>query len=280
MMSMERVTKTILERAAGRSICIYGAGEAGETMFRLIKAGGMNACFFVDRKWRFFAEFCGLPVYDADILDCKKHFVVLNNSSDLRTVESMKANLTEQGYMPGELFHWDDDVDYDITLNGITIGRGTPVIDTFLQPNAEKLFVSVGRYTSINPTLYVAFNHFIGLSTSFRVPNDDIRRQKLTVANRIEIGHDVYIGANVFINQSKVKRIGNGAIIGSGAVVLEDVPPYAVVAGVPGNVKKFRFMPEEIAALERIQWWNWDKETMEANADCFTNPVLFFERFG
>ena len=49
----------------------------------------------------------------------------------------------------------------------------------------------------------------------------------------IIIGNDVWIGANVFVNASKVANIGDGAIIGAGSVVLEDVPPYAVVVGIP-----------------------------------------------
>ena len=249
-------------------------------MFQMIKTEGTDIAFFVDRKWRLFEGFCRLPVYDVDALDCKSHFVILNNSSNLRTIESMKNTLVKHGYTPNDWFHWDHDVDYDITLNGIIIGKRTPVISILLEPRAEKLFASIGRYSSINPTIKVAYDHFIGLSTSFRVLNDDIRRQKLTLANRIKIGHDVYIGANVFINRSKVKSIGNGAIIGSGTVVLEDIPPYAVVVGVPGKVKKFRFTNEEIAILEEVQWWNWDDQTMKANADCFVNPILFFERFG
>jgi aminocyclitol acetyltransferase len=58
--------------------------------------------------------------------------------------------------------------------------------------------------------------------------------------NRIIIGNDVYIGANAFINASRVISIGDGAIIGAGAVLLEDVPPYAVVAGVPAKIKRYR----------------------------------------
>jgi aminocyclitol acetyltransferase len=62
-------------------------------------------------------------------------------------------------------------------------------------------------------------------------------------------------------------------------VVIEDVPAYAVVAGVPAKVKKYRFSPEEIEVLERVQWWNWDDKTMQANIDCFTDTRLFFTRF-
>lgn len=58
------------------------------------------------------------------------------------------------------------------------------------------------------------------------------------------------------------------------------MPPYGVVVGVPGKVKKYRFSSNQIEILERVQWWNWDDEMIKANQDCFTNPCLFFERFG
>ena len=96
----------------------------------------------------------------------------------------------------------------------------------------------------------------------------------------ITIGSDVYIGGYAFINPSKVMSIGHGAIIGSGAVVIEDVPPYAVVVGIPAKIKRFRFSPEMIETLLRVQWWNWSVDEINANADALMSPEIFMERFG
>lgn len=93
------------------------------------------------------------------------------------------------------------------------------------------------------------------------------------------IGSDVYIGANVFINASRVTSNGDGAIIGSGAVVLEDVPPYAAVAGVPAKRKRYRFTPEMIETLLCTQRWEWSIEEINAHAEALMSPELFFSKF-
>lgn len=64
------------------------------------------------------------------------------------------------------------------------------------------------------------------------------------------IGQDVLIKGGV--------TIGNGAVIGVRSVVTKNVPPYAVVAGVPARVIKYRFEKEKIDYLQRLQWWDWD----------------------
>lgn len=71
-----------------------------------------------------------------------------------------------------------------------------------------------------------------------------------------EIGNDVWIGDRVVI-MSGVK-IGDGAIIAAGAVVTKDVPPYAVVGGVPARVIKYRFDETTIRRLLDLQWWRYD----------------------
>jgi len=98
--------------------------------------------------------------------------------------------------------------------------------------------------------------------------------------SRVKIGNDVYICAHSFINASKVTSIGDGAIIGAGAVVLEDVPPYAVVAGVPARIKRYRFAPEIIETLLRVKWWDWSFDEINANADALISPEIFIKRFG
>ena len=76
----------------------------------------------------------------------------------------------------------------------------------------------------------------------------------------ITIGHDVWIGMRAII-MSGVK-IGNGAVIAANAVVTKDVPPFAIVGGIPAKVIRYRFEPEVIKAIEDSHWWDYDIPAM------------------
>lgn len=74
----------------------------------------------------------------------------------------------------------------------------------------------------------------------------------------IVIGSDVWIGFEAMIMAGV--RVGDGAIIGAGAVVTKDVAPYAIVGGVPAREIKKRFDDETVAKLLRLKWWDWPVE--------------------
>ena len=71
------------------------------------------------------------------------------------------------------------------------------------------------------------------------------------------VGNDVWIGMKSIIQDGVT--IGNGAIIGSGAIVTKDVPPYAIAAGVPARVIKYRFSQDIIDKLLKLNWWDYPK---------------------
>jgi len=90
----------------------------------------------------------------------------------------------------------------------------------------------------------------------------------------IVVGHDVWIGVGAMI-LSGVK-IGNSASVAAGAVVTKHVSPYSIVGGVPAKVIRMRLSEPQIAALEKIQWWNWPIEKVKANLECFYEDVDAF----
>lgn len=87
---------------------------------------------------------------------------------------------------------------------------------------------------------------------------------------RITIGNDVWLGRNVVVIDS---NIGNGVIAGAGAIITQDVPDYAIVVGVPARIIRYRYNPEQIAALNKIKWWDWSDEEIRERFDDFYLPI-------
>ena len=124
---------------------------------------------------------------------------------------------------------------------------------------------SIGRYCSIGSGC------FIGQRKSSH-PSDWISSHPFQYTNtglsfdpevaEVTIGHDVWIGHSAMILEGVT--VGTGAIIATKAVVAHDVPPYAVVAGVPAKVVKYRHEPQVIEELISSQWWDRNIETLQA----------------
>ena len=80
------------------------------------------------------------------------------------------------------------------------------------------------------------------------------------------IGNDVWIGYNALIIEGV--KIGNGAVIGAGAVVTKDIPDFAVAVGTPAKVIKFRFGENEIKKINKSNWWSFNlKQSAEILGD-------------
>jgi acetyltransferase-like isoleucine patch superfamily enzyme len=138
--------------------------------------------------------------------------------------------------------------------------------------------VRIGKYCSIGDGVRFVFGeHRTNGVTTFPLRAmcfNDVPHADALSKGEIRVGHDVWVGAGAMI-LSGVK-IGNGAIVAAGAVVAKDVPPYSIVGGVPAKVIKMRLSELQIAALEKIQWWNWPIEKVKANLEYFYGDVDAF----
>lgn len=76
-----------------------------------------------------------------------------------------------------------------------------------------------------------------------------------------KIGNDVWIGTNAVVIDGV--NVGDGAVIGANSMVMHDVPPYAIVAGAPARIVKYRFSPEIIERLLAIKWWDLPPEMLK-----------------
>jgi acetyltransferase-like isoleucine patch superfamily enzyme len=136
--------------------------------------------------------------------------------------------------------------------------------------------VTIGRYCQSglgaqvgiggHPTDWLS-THFFQYRDHFSpFPKDDPHKLFGAFAEHkpTTIGSDAWIGANAVV-LSGVK-IGEGAIVAAGAVVTDDVPPYAIVGGVPAKLIRYRFPPDLIERLLAVRWWEF------ANADLARLP--------
>lgn len=167
-------------------------------------------------------------------------------------------------------------------LSNVSIGDYS-----YIAPNSSVRNTTIGSYCSIgeNFTSGLAIHPVDGLSTSplfystkkqlgvTLVKEDVVEEYK-----PVTIGNDVFIGANVMILSGI--SIGDGAIIAAGAVVTKNVPPYAVVGGVPAHIIKYRFPEEQIEKLLKIAWWKWGPERHEEIVKYFSHINEFIAKYG
>lgn len=140
---------------------------------------------------------------------------------------------------------------YNVTIGMYTHGG------CFTPYNIDR-FTVIGRYCSIaQKARVINRNHpmeYKSTSALFYNPIFNIVSNDPVKDIPLSIGHDVWLGHNSIILPN-VKEICTGAVIGAGAVVNKDVPPYAVVVGNPARVVKYRFGKDVIEELLKSKWW-------------------------
>ncbi len=171
-----------------------------------------------------------------------------------------------------------------VTNPNITIGDYTMYHDGINDPrlfeqnnvlyyypiNHDKLII--GKFCSIacgTKFLLNSANHSLRSLSTYPFPlffeewEQEPRNVTMSWDNKgdIVIGNDVWIGFEAVILAGVT--IGDGAVIGTRAVVTKDVPPYAIVGGIPAKPIKKRFSEKTIKALLQIQWWDWPKEKIQ-----------------
>lgn len=161
---------------------------------------------------------------------------------------------------------------------------------TYIGRNSQLNACRIGRFTSIAHDVSVEqYTHptegFISTSPVFfsklgQCVETFVSEQKFNEVKTIDgynciIGNDVWIGSNVIILGGL--SIGDGAVVAAGAVVTKDIPPYAIVGGVPARIIRYRYSDEKIQNLLNFQWWNQDVDWIKMHANVFSNEEKFFK---
>lgn len=203
----------------------------------------------------------------------------------------LRQRLDRVNYLePGAKIHTDSWISGSSLSSETVVGKGCNLYKATLVGK-----VDISRYTSLwGPDVYigsgdygVSIGSFCSVAHHVSIQEDFHNPQRTTTyffeknflkepplpnskisKGAIKIGNDVWIGAGAQILSGVY--IGDGAIIAAGAVVTRDVPPYAIVAGNPATLIRYRFTPEIIEHLTELQWWSWSEEKLKNNASYLT----------
>jgi len=178
----------------------------------------------------------------------------------------LKSTITNPNIIVGDYTMYNDFVNDTTKFQNNNVLYHYPII------NNDKLII--GKYCSIacgTKFMFTSGNHKMSSLSTYPFPLFDeewgLDGANITEAwdneGDIVIGNDVWIGYEAVIMQGV--HIGDGAIIGTRAVVTKDVPPYTIVGGIPAKEIRKRFSEDVINQLIKLQWWNWDDEKVKKN---------------
>lgn len=167
----------------------------------------------------------------------------------------------------------------------VVIGRNCIVMppNPFLTANLPDELIVIGNFTGLaqGVKIFGAVDHYTHNVAALPLKilyfhkihelNKDVHTKGPTT-----IGNDVLVMYNAMILSGVT--IGDGAIVGAGAVVTKNVPPYAIVAGNPARIIKYRFSEEQIEALLKIRWWDWSDDKIREFEQYFYDIDTFIAK--
>lgn len=149
---------------------------------------------------------------------------------------------------------------------------------SYMNSGVLRGYTEIGRYCSIGRDVSIGLAHHDSqqLSTNPYLavppPTQRLRLARTDPIRRVVVGHDCWIGDGARILSGVT--VGVGSIIAAGAVVAHDVPPYAVVGGVPAKLLKMRFDEDLSYRLQDSEWWNLDPVGLKSLATSDAGEML------
>lgn len=179
-----------------------------------------------------------------------------------------------------------NEIDSKATIyRGVKIKGSKVGAYTYISANTDVENADIGKFCSISDHCRIGMGghntNQISTSPIFTEAHNGTKYQwtdkdvNASPSKKAIIGNDVLIGSHALVLGGVV--IGNGAVVAAGAVVTKDVPPYAVVGGVPAKVIKYRFSRDIIDKLQEIRWWDWTEGKLRANIELFQKEEFMVE---
>ena len=194
-------------------------------------------------------------------------------TGDLQTIY-LKDAIKNPNIMVGDYTMYNDFRDDPTLLEQNNVLYHYPI-------NDDKLMI--GKFCSIAcgaKFLFNSANHTMNSLSTYPFPLffEEWGLDRKDVASSWDHKGDIVIGNDVWIGYEAVVMagvtIGDGAIIGTRAVVTKDVPPYMIVGGIPARPIKKRFSEETIEKLLDLQWWDWPREKLAENIEAIKNGCI------
>lgn len=269
-----------------KKLVLYGAGKYGVRLLEILnKFEEVEVLCFLDadenkkcimNKIVYRVEEVGALNYDCIILSCiddnaridQKHIlkslgvreediindlwlrplqVWLNKTNKMQLIEELIRYLIQEKY-----------IDENINVGSFTIG--IPVICGAKECGK----ITIGKFCSMpadsSTAIFRGREHQYKWGTTFNLSEfmyeyPDIPWKRRTKGD-VVIGNDVWIGSGVSILSGVT--IGDGAVVGASALVTKNIPPYAIVGGVPAKIIGFRYKDDIIFRYEQMKWWDWE----------------------
>ncbi|WP_172664519.1 glycosyltransferase [Selenomonas sp. oral taxon 478] len=159
----------------------------------------------------------------------------------------------------------------------LTAGSRSQLLSGTIASTNDDAHILIGRYASLGRNITFDMEDRASRASAAAYPfsfwspspaEDVPERRQIIIGNNVRIESNVIFRGGI--------TVGNGAIVRAGAVLMEDVPPYAVVEGNPARVAGYRFDVDTIRQLQRIKWWNWPEEDIRKNIHILADNVDAF----